>query len=109
MKYILIEYNDGQAATLTICDGSEERDALTVAAIYGERLNQLSPEQRREAQSDLQELRERGELNFEGDPGLRWIEALEVKCPNTLLSDRSGAGSLEQMVGVSGPNRPKAQ
>jgi hypothetical protein len=40
----------------------------------------------------------------------KWTWRYEVNAkPNTLLSDRRGAGSLEQIVGASGQNHPKPQ
>lgn len=77
MKYILIEDNEPEdGATVTICDTKEQRDAATIEAIYG---NRLSPGNELEAQADLEELRESGELSFEGDPCVRWVDACEVR------------------------------
>jgi len=91
MKYILIENNEpGDGATVTVCDTVEERNRKTLEAIYGTPLK-LTPDMEAGALAELVELKENGELHFEGDPGLRWLDAGEVKCPNTKLSDASDA------------------
>jgi tRNA U34 5-carboxymethylaminomethyl modifying GTPase MnmE/TrmE len=77
MKYILIENNEPeQGCTVTIFDTAGQRDRATIKAIYADG---MSAANELEAQADLEELRVSGELNFEGDPGLRWIDACEVK------------------------------
>ena len=88
MKFILIENNDpGYGVTVTVCDTVEERNRKTLEAIYGAPLK-LTPDMEGCALAALAELKENGELHFEGDPGLQWLDACEVKCPNDQSSGR---------------------
>ena len=79
MKYLLIENNEsGDGATVTICATPQERRIATLAAVFGASF--IDSTQEDEANKILNKLSEDGALDFEGDSGLLWVDACEVKC-----------------------------
>lgn len=85
MKYLLIENNEhGDGATVTVCDTVEERNRKTLEVIYGAPLR-LSPDMEDGALAELDKLKDVGELHFEGDPGLQWLDVCELRYSNSTL------------------------
>ncbi len=74
MKFYLLERGHSHSEnTLHAFDTSEARDAKTKEVIYGD--GELSPDDQRGLGLYLEELRDSGSIEFEGDPGLEWFTA----------------------------------
>lgn len=59
--------------TLHVCATEEERNTLTQSLIYGESAS--GPDELEQWAKYAEELRETGNIEFEGDPGLEWFTA----------------------------------
>ncbi len=76
LKFCILAHGDVERENvLYILNSKEERDIKTCELIYGKSAAETAEESDMLA-ADLEELNENGELNFEGDPGLRWFVAL---------------------------------
>jgi hypothetical protein len=74
MKFYLLQKGHSHSEnTLHVFDTAEERDAMTKELIYG--TGELCPDDQRGLALYLEELREDGSVEFEGDPGLEWFTA----------------------------------
>lgn len=76
LKFCILAHGDVERENvLYVLNTAEERNIKTCELIYGK----SAPETAEESDmfiSELEELGDSGELNFEGDPGLRWFVAL---------------------------------
>jgi hypothetical protein len=74
MKFYLLQRGDSHNEnTLHAFDTAEARDAKTKELIYGD--GELCPDEQRGLGLYLEELRDSGSVEFEGDPGLEWFTA----------------------------------
>lgn len=79
MKYYLLIQGDGaDENSLLAFDNPADRDAETILRIFGEDLK--TQDEAEQWDNMREELNERGQLTFEGDPGLEWFTATPVEC-----------------------------
>jgi hypothetical protein len=76
LKFCILAHGDVERENvLYILNTSDERDTKTFELIYGHSIPETAQESDMWA-ADKEELNDSGELDFEGDPGLRWFVAL---------------------------------
>lgn len=73
-KFYLVQRREEAPHVLHAFDTAEQRDAMTKELIYG--TGDLCPQERRGLDLYLEELRDTGSVEFEGDPGLEWFTAI---------------------------------
>lgn len=77
-KFLLIESaeTESEPTRILICNSAEERRKATIRAIFGD--EDLTADEQDQAEALMLELEERGIINFEGDPPLKWITGILV-------------------------------
>jgi len=93
LNYLLvIKGENPNEDVVVICKSRPARRKATLEAVFGDPDYDLKD--RKQAEGILEELDDRGFINFEGDPGLQWINAIQIKRPRkSLLPHTANRGS----------------
>jgi hypothetical protein len=74
-KFYLIQHGEvARENVLHVFDTAPERDATTIKLIFGHDLE--NQDEAEEWDKHREDLNDRGNITFEGDPGLTWFSAI---------------------------------